>query len=128
MRKGQFFLILALVSTAVAIQSCVVAAVGAGMGTVAYVMGDLEVVEAKDIGTVYEATEKALEQLELNVTKKAKDATAAVIVARDAMDKKIKIRLSAKPDKITKLSIRVGMFGNEAKSRLIYDQIKKNLR
>lgn len=128
MRKGQFFLILALVSTAVAIQGCVVAAVGAGMGTVAYVMGDLEVVEAKDIGTVYEATEKALEQLELNVTKKAKDATAAVIVARDAMDKKIKIRLSAKPDKITKLSIRVGMFGNEAKSRLIYDQIKKNLR
>lgn len=93
----------------------------------AYVRGDLEAEESKNIDTVYKATQKALSELELNIVKKTKDAMSAVIVARDAQDKKITIKLTATAEDTTKLSVRIGMFGNETKSRRIYEQIKKNL-
>ncbi len=127
MRTKQTLLILLLVGPAVLIQGCVVAAVGVGAGTVAYVRGDLEAVEAKKLDEVYEATEKAIEELELNVTKKSKDAMSATIVARDAQDKKITIKLGATTEDTTKISIRIGLFGSETKSRLILDKIKENL-
>ena len=124
----QVLLITLLIGLAGLVQGCVVAAVGVGAGgTVAYVMGDLEAVEAKDLDAVYEAVEKALGELELNVTKKTKDAMSAVIVARDAQDKKITISLSATTEETTKLSIRVGVFGSKTKSRLIYQKIRDNL-
>ena len=128
MRKEQVFLILVLAGTAVLVQGCAVALVGAGAGTVAYFRGDLEAVESKNIDTVLEATEKAIEELELKVSKKTRDKMSAVIVARDAGDKKITIKLSATAEESTKLSIRVGLFGNETKSRLIYQKIREKLQ
>ena len=89
--------------------------------------GDLEAVEPKNIDTVFEATEKAIEELELKVSKKTRDKMSAVIVARDAQDEKITIKLNATADESTKLSIRVG-FGNETKSRLIYQKIREKLK
>ena len=105
-----------------------VALVGAGAGTAIYVTGDLETVVAKDINTVYQATLKAIEQLDLKAGTKTKDALAAKIIARDAQDKKITIKLKSKSENATELNIRVGVFGDETKSRLIYEQIKKNLK
>lgn len=132
MRKEQVFLILALSGMAVLAQGCAVAWVGAGLaagaGMVAYSRGDLEAVEPKDIDTVFVATEKAIEELELKVSKKTKDKMSAEIVARDAQDKKITIKLNATADESTKLSIRVGSFGNETKSRLIYQKIQEKLK
>lgn len=132
MRKEQVFLILVLSGMAVLVQGCAVAWVGAGLGvgagTVAYLRGDLEAVEPKNIDTVFEATEKAMEELELKVSKKTKDKMSAVIVARDAQDKKITIKLRAAAEESTKLSIRVGGFGDEMKSRLIYQKIREKLK
>ena len=127
MQKQQVFLMVLGISMAIVAQGCVVAAVGAGAGTMAYIKGDLEVVESKNIDAVYEATEKAVEQLGLNVSKKTKDAMSATIVARDAQDKKVTIKLKATTENTTKISIRVGIFGSETKSRLIYEQIRENL-
>lgn len=129
MRKKRVFVIVLLVGTVGLVGGCMVVAVGAGAaGTVAYVRGDLEAVESKKLDAVYEATLKAVDELELNVTKETKDALSAVIVTRDAQDKKIRIKLSATTDDTTKLSIRVGLFGSETKSRLIYQKIHENLR
>jgi len=120
--------VLLLSGIAVFIQGCVaVAAAGLGAGTVAYVKGDLKALEAANLDKVYKATEKALDELEFSVTKKTKDVLSAVIVARDAANKKITIKLSAAEEDATKISIRVGTFGNETKSRMIYEQIKKYL-
>ncbi len=71
---------------------------------------------------------KALEELELHVTSKSKDALVAEITTFDAQDKKISIKLKAATDRTTKLSIRIGTFGSEIKSRLIYQKIRDNLR
>ena len=127
MQKKQVVIMILFVGMAVFIQGCVVAAVGVGAGTVAYVRGDLQTVESKSLDDVYEAAEKAIKELGLNVTKKTKDAMSATIVARDAQDKKITIKLSASTEETTKLSIRIGVFGSETKSRRIYEEIKKNL-
>jgi hypothetical protein len=127
MRKCGVVLTVLYLCAVVILSGCVVAAVGAGAGTVAYLRGDLESTEAKDLDTVYAATKKAVEQLELNVSKDVKDALSAQIVARDARDKKITLNLKATTEGTTKISIRVGTFGSETKSMLIYDQIKKNL-
>lgn len=128
MKKAKYFPVILLVGVAILVQGCIVAAVGAGAGTVAYLRGDLEVVEAADLNTVYAAAKKAAEQLELVVTRDTKDAMSAVIVTRDAEDKKITIKLKAVTEDTTKISVRVGTFGSETKSRRIYEKIKENLR
>lgn len=106
---------------------CVVAAIGAGAGTVAYVRGDLQTIETADIDTLYKAVKIAANRLELNITKTAKDQMSATVILRDALDKKIKIKLKRIDDENTKLSIRIGLFGDETKSRFIYAKIKENL-
>lgn len=106
---------------------CAVALVGAGAGSVAYLRGDLEAMMAEDVDAVYQASLKALGQLEITPTKKEKDALSATIIARGADDKKIKIKLNRTEQDLTKLSIRVGLLGSQSKSRVIYEQIKQNL-
>jgi len=129
MRKKRVALIVLLVGLTALLGGCMLAAVGAGVvGTVAYATGDLEVIESERLDIVYEATLAAVEELDLIVTEKTKDALSALIVARDAQDKKITIRLSAAAERTTELSIRVGVFGDETKSRLIYKRIRHNLR
>lgn len=128
MRANQILLIILSVGATGLLQGCLVAAVGLGAaGTIAYVRGDLEAVESEKIDVLYDATLKALDKLELNVTTKSKDALSAVIVARDAQDKKITITLKAVTEEATKLYIRVGVFGSETKSRLLYQEIHENL-
>ena len=129
MRKKQVIMVILLIGTMALNEGCMIAAVGIGAaGTVAYIRGDLETVESEDIDTVYEATLKALKELELLATRKGKDALGAEIVTYDAQDKKITIRLKSAAEGTTKLSIRVGVFGSETKSRLIYQKIRENLQ
>jgi len=129
MRKKQAFLIMMLAGAAVLLEGCMLAVVGVGAaGTVAYVRGDLESMESENIDVVYEAALKALQELELQPTRKSKDALGAEIIAYDAQDKKITIRLKSAAEGTTKISIRIGVFGSETKSRLIYQKIRENLQ
>lgn len=124
-------LLVGMVAVAVGASGCVAVAVGAGAaGTVAYLAGDLEAYEAHDIDAVFEAAKTALVELEMRVIggKTKKDALAATIVARDAADKEIVVRLKATVAGGTDLSIRVGTFGDDTKSHLIYERIRENLK
>jgi hypothetical protein len=127
MRKEQVFLAILLGAVAVSVSGCIVAAVGAGAGTVAYVRGDMETVESAGIDSVYKAAEKAVDNLGLTGIEKTKDELTAKIKARDSEDKKVTIRLTSTGRMSTKLSIRIGTFGDEIKSRRIYEEIKKYL-
>lgn len=110
---------------------CLAVAVGAGAGgTVAYLAGDLETDEPYDIDAVFAASEKALEDLELRLQRHetAKDALSARLVARDAGDKEVVIKLKSTTEGSTHLSVRVGTFGDDTKSQLIYERIRANLK
>ena len=125
MRIRQLLLAVLLIGAIGVLQGCIALAVGAGAaGTIAYVKGDLEAVEAQDIDTVYAAAKKAVDELGLRVIEDARDALSATIVAHDAQDKRIAINLKSTTEETTKLSIRVGLFGSETKSRLIYQKIR----
>jgi hypothetical protein len=129
MKNQQVILTLLAIGATVLLGGCMLAAVGAGAaGTVAYVKGDLEAVEAKKLDTVYDATKKALKQLELSVSVDTKDKISATIIARDSSDKKITVKLSAATEDSTNISIRFGTFGSETKSGMVLDKIKENLK
>ena len=129
MRKQQVILAILYVGAAVLLTGCIIAAVGAGAaGTVAYVKGDLETIESKKLEVVHEATVKALKDLELSISQDTKDKMAATVIARDSQDKKVTVNLTAVTDESTEISIRFGTFGNEAKSTMVYNKIKENLK
>jgi Protein of unknown function (DUF3568) len=129
MRVRRVILVILSAGATGLLHGCLLAAVGLGAaGTIAYVKGDLETTEPERLDVVYDATLKALGDLELKVTTKSKDASSAVIVARDAEDEKTTVKLKAATENTTKVFIRVGVFGSEAKSRLLYQQIHEHLR
>ena len=56
-----------------------------------------------------------------------KQLTTDNIVARDSADKKIEIMLETAGDGVTKVTIRVGSFGDQDLSIAIFNKIKANL-
>jgi hypothetical protein len=92
-----------------------------------YSNGKLHAVASQDIETVYQASLKALEELEVKVTDHMKDVFYAKVVAKAADGKTITIRIEPPEAGITSFNIKVGTFGNKYRSQVIYDQILKNL-
>lgn len=119
-----------LLSASTALSSgCLAVAAGAaaGAGTYAYVTGELSTLEEVKLDRAWSATQAAVKDLQFTVKEQAKDALQARLVAQQADKTDIKITLEAQGDKVTKIRIRVGVFGDEATSRLIMDKIKSNL-
>jgi len=111
------------------IGGCIAVAVGAaaGIGTYAYVKGELSDTEEATLDRAYEAALAAMKDLEFTVKEQSKDALHARVVAAEADKTEVRIALESKSEKLTKLTVRVGVFGDEAQSRLIMDKIKKHL-
>lgn len=100
---------------------------GAGAGTVAYLKGELKSTEEASIGSVWQAAHKAMKDLEFVITSKEKDDLSAKLIAHGSEDTKIEINLESVSARLTTVKIRVGVFGNEAISRLTLDRIRKYL-
>jgi hypothetical protein len=112
---------------------CFLVAVGAagaaGAGTVAYIEGRLDATLASNYDAVVNAATSSVDQLHLVLVTQKKDALSTELTARTAEDTKVVITVSRQDSdpNITKVSIRVGTFGNEAFSRTILDQIKRDI-
>ena len=123
-----------------------VVAAGAGAGAVAYIRGDLEssvdagfdksvkaaerAIESPVDGNfdrAVRASQRAIEQLKFAKVNEKQDALLATLVARNADDKRIEIRVESDGTARTKLRIRVGVIGDEALSLAILEKIKGNL-
>jgi hypothetical protein len=120
---------LVALASLVAFQSgCLLVAAGAaGAGTVAYVRGELDASLSGSYDSVVKAANRALDDLQFKKINETKDAIKTVLVARTADDKKVRIEITKVSDTLTKVEIRVGVFGNENLSRTILDKIQKNL-
>src|SRR6185369_6313260 len=94
-----------------------VAAAGAGAGTVAYIRGELDASLSNNLDVVDGATNRAIEQLRFAKISESADAIARVITLRTAEDKKIEVKLTRTSDAVTRVRIRVGIFGDETLSR-----------
>jgi hypothetical protein len=119
---------LMLAGSALAYSGCVavVAAGAAGTG-VAWFNGRMETTVNADIDDAYEASRSAIKDMEFASVSNKKSSLDAELVARTALDKRVEIVLKKVDDNVTKLSIRVGIFGDETVSMAILDKIKSNL-
>lgn len=100
---------------------------GAGAGTIAYLKGDLRSLEEASLERVWEAAQKAIQELEFVVTSKQKDIFSAKFTAHGAQDKKVTVDLKKISDNLTEIKIRVGIFGDESLSRLLLERVRKHL-
>jgi hypothetical protein len=93
-------------------------------GTEAFINGRLEAAQLAPLQTVYEASLGALRDMEINVAHEILRRNAAGVEARDLQGREIQIDLVAVSPKVTKLRIRIGVWGDQAISRLILGQIQ----
>lgn len=115
-------------ATLTATSGCLAVAAGAGAGaTVAYVRGDLDTTLNANLDRSTRAANKAIEQFQFAKVSERKDALQAILVARNAADKKVELHLDKLADDATKLKIRVGTFGDDALQVMILEKIKSNL-
>ncbi len=89
-----------------------------------YRMGKLTVEEPRDLHALYAATEKAMSDLGLKVVQCFKDQLQAEVVARDAQDKKVAIRLLSITKDTTRITVAVSPV---EKAQRIYQAIHDNL-
>ncbi len=120
----QISIVFVLAGLVLAASGCAPSFVGTDAGV--YSGCRLYAVASRDLTTMYNATLRALDELEIEVTKKSKDVFYGKVVAKGADGKKITIRLKPE-DNLTNLSIKVGAFGSKEKATVIYERIKQNL-
>lgn len=131
MRLRSICLLVLLAALSVHSSGCLAVAAGAGAaGTVAYMRGNTETDEPYSIEQTYTAAREAVQELGLRIIEgeTGQDALSARVVARDSADKRIEIRLRAVTSNTTKLSIRVGTFGDKTKTHRIYTMIREHLK
>ncbi|MHC4739621.1 MAG: DUF3568 family protein [Planctomycetota bacterium] len=117
--------IFVLAGVMLAICGCRPSLVGPDAG--AYSTGKLYAVTARDMNAVYQATLKALDHLEIEVTETAKDFFYARVVAKGADNKTITIRIKPGEGENANFTIKIGTFGDKHRSQVIYEQIRQNL-
>ena len=110
---------------------CAVALFGAGAGAgvagATYVMGKLEDEVNAPVSKVRRATVAALKSLELPVDKERGDKLAAELESETADQKKIWISITSLTSSRSKIVIRVGVMGDEIRSRQILQAIHTRL-
>lgn len=117
-----------LLALVLATSGCLAVAAGAGAGAaVAYVRGQLETTIASNYEATVTATNRAIQQLGFAKVSERKDSLIDLITVRNAADKKIEIRLENLARELTRVRIRVGVFGDESLSLAVLDKIKANL-
>jgi hypothetical protein len=107
---------------------CTLLAAGAvGGATVAYAMGDLEGEVEATPQKVVKRAKAVLDEMEVHVDLVDSTSLDGRVRGKTALDKTIEITVKRLDDLRSKVSIRVGTFGDEAQSRQIFDKIKAGL-
>ena len=113
-----------ILSTAGCVPLLVGAAAGAG---IAYVKGTLEANFDRPVKTVHKASVAALKVLKLEIKDEDVSQHSSEIKAEYQDGIKVNIKTEALTEHTSKISIRIGVFGDQTKSEMILDAIKKRL-
>lgn len=125
----ELFLGLALIMVLCVASGCVplVLGVAAGAGGVGYASGSLEQAFDRPVKDVYEASLAGLRERGLVVKDDDIERHLAKILFEFDDGKKGKIIIKAFTEKSSKIIIRVGIFGDEARSNMVLNSVLKNL-
>ena len=128
-RSGRAALLCALIGMVLAQGGCgaLLLVGGAGTSAIAFATGELRVIEAASLTQVHDATRLAVETLRYADAEAVLTEENVRWTATTAGGDPVDIRLSATGPEQTELRIRIGIFGNEARSRLVLEQIRQSL-
>ena len=99
----------------------------AGAGTVAYVGGALQESVKATPEQVVSATNQALTSLKYITMSSESAGQTGKVTGRTGDDKAVTVEAKQEGAGISRVSIRIGTFGDEARSRILMDEIKKKL-
>lgn len=100
---------------------------GAGTSAIAFATGELRSREETPLAEVDAAVATAVDVLGYDEVETERDADRIRWRARTAAGDRVDIRLLARGRDSTELRIRIGVFGDEAKSRLVLEHIHQAL-
>ena len=106
---------------------CLAVIGGVGAGTYLWVKGALVAEYAQKVPDVHAAVLAGMEQLGLDIEEEWQDNRRGSIRAKFADGSKAKVDIEALTEFNSKLTIRVGFFGDKVKSEMIYNVVQKNL-
>ncbi len=116
-----------LLSTGCAIVVAGTAGAAAGLTTYAYLTGELKTTQEAPLEETWEASQKAITNLQYQKLAEKKDATFGQLVAQTGDNRRVTITLRRSTSSTTEIKIRVGTFGDRNLSFLILQEIQANL-
>lgn len=117
------------IALALLCSGCLALAVGAAGGAAGavYVMGKLQDELNHPVSTVHAAALAGIKDLDLPVLQDKEDKLSAKLESEFADGKHVWIDLDTVADSRTRITIRVGVVGDEGRSRKLLNAIKKHL-
>ena len=114
---------------AITFAGCAALLVGgaAGAGSVVYVKGQLKENMTAPVAAVHNASISALKELNLPIIEDNKDKLSAKIKSKVANGDDVWIEIESVTAESSKITIRVGILGDQQKSRQILDGIRRHL-
>ncbi|MBL9031416.1 MAG: DUF3568 family protein [Phycisphaerae bacterium] len=116
---------LAACATPVVVATASVSALQAG--TAAYIDGQLQAAHAANLDEAFAAAQAALAELRFTITSAKLRSNSALIVATESDGHSLGVTLTRRTPGVTKVAIRVGLFGDQAVSRLILSHYQMHL-
>ena len=108
----------------------VIASAGLGAlqtGTTAFIRGELESADNYPLEIMHQAARRAINDLQMPIVSERIGRDSGSIIARETEGRAVKIFLERKSPIVTKLNIRVGVWGDQAVSRLVQQSILERL-
>jgi hypothetical protein len=99
----------------------------AGVAGYKYYEGALEVVYESPFMETWDATMRALDHMDIEVTEMKHDSTSGKITAMRPDEKEVKLSFKYRTTDETVVSIRVGILGDERASDAIKEEIRREL-
>ena len=103
------------------------AVAAAGAGTYYYIKGDLKRSYEAPMDKTWDATVKSVEELKLTTESTEHDAFNGVIKGKMADGKSFSINVKRLGENMTEVGVRIGTFGDRARSEAIHDKIHSKL-
>jgi len=103
------------------------AAAAVGAGTYYYIKGDLNRNYEASMDKTWQAAVQSVDELKLTTESKEHDAFSGVIKGKMADGKSFTINLKRVGENTTEVGVRIGTFGDRARSEAIHDKILSKL-
>lgn len=100
---------------------------GLGVGTYAWIQGELKRTYPSTFDAVWTASNDALQALEMPVVSQQRDALKGTILAKRADGSDVRVEIKYLTDKTTEVGVRVGLIGDRPASTRIHETIQTRL-